>query len=398
MAAAHQLNPTRQAVILHPDAGGPGMELLARGDFDGAVAVFSKALGEGVDCLVNLGTALGVRGDAGPAVAAFRAAIAAKPREPVAYSNLGLCLRMVGETDAALVSFVEAVRLRPDCAEASSNACVALAERGRLEDAAHCAHHAVAALCASKKKSVSAARYNFARVLLDSPGREDEAMAEFIGLKDENMHADCLNNIGCLYLQRNEAHKAFDCFRQANAVKPDPLYRANLGLANLLRGDPIEVALKHLEGCEDNHRAVNNLGVALATTDWHRAAAAFNKAYQLAPQHPAYAANLGLILLTAAVGASSSSSNAPHSNGGAAAGSGDDDFSANTYDEEYDQYRLPNQPRDRQDMYLREKLDRATQALAFLQLAQDADGRYRPYRDAAKVVQRALRILLERTW
>ena len=53
-----------------------------------------------------------------------------------------------------------------------------------------------------------------------------------------------------------------------------------------------------------------------------------------------------------------------------------------TDDGDLDIHRHP-QSQDRRDMYLKEKLDRATQALAFLQLAQDADARYRPYRDAA---------------
>lgn len=373
-----------------------GLELLSSGDCDGAVSAFSRALGHAsggissqVANLVNLGAALGRRGDAGPAVAALRAAIAAAPVEPVAYVNLGICLRMVGEFEAGLVAIQEAIRLRPDCAEASSNACALLVECGRFDDAVHCARHAFTALRSNQatiaeattaaRRDAEIVRYNYARVCLEA-GREDESLTAFTDLGGQNsLHlltkANSLNNLGYLYFAKSMSQPiaAADAFSGAMALMPDSaLFAANHGVARLLQArsnmlDQQQVGQMQFQAIASlkraialsphDHRAYNNLGVALTAfpTQIHEAITAFVHAVQLAPSnyYPKYAANLGLLLLCAALAEIEASKS-----------------------------KVPTSV----------ALNRASQAVAFLRSAADADqnGRYMHYVSAACMVQQAL--------
>lgn len=373
-----------------------GLELLSSGDCDGAVSAFSRALGHAsggifsqVANLVNLGAALGRRGDAGPAVAALRAAIAAAPVEPVAYVNLGICLRMVGEFEAGLVAIQEAIRLRPDCAEASSNACALLVECGRFDDAVHCARHAFTAVrtdqtilaeaTTTARRDAEIVRYNYARVCLEA-GREDESLTAFIDLGGQSSvhlltRANSLNNVGYLYFAKavSQPVAAADAFSRAMALVPDSaLFTANHGVAKLLEArtnmlDQQQVGQTQLQAIASlkraialsprDHRAYNNLGVALTAfpTQIHEAITAFVQAVHLAPPdyYTKYAANLGLLLLCATLAEIETSKN-----------------------------KLPTSA----------ALNRANQAVAFLRSADDAEknGRYTHYVNAASMVQHAL--------
>jgi len=187
--------------------------------------------------------------------------------------------------------------------------------------------------------------------------------------------AHCLNNLGCLHFgiaRRQEI--AVAAFVDAVSLAPDsPLFVANLGSASLIQAisSATSKRLRQMSSLQDqaiatlmnavhmspgNHRAYNNLGIALAACTGYanKAAAAFARAVTLAPEklHAAYAANLGLLLLGAALA--------------------DIDIGQKTS--------------------LDTAILRTAQAVSFLRCAHDAKqtGHYYAYKETATLVQRAL--------
>lgn len=94
-----------------------GVELLNKGDLDGAIAAYRAAiLADPKDANAHyaLGVALRRKGDVDGAIAEYRAAIQLNPGHVDAHSNLGMALSEEGDVDAAIEEYKAAIRLNPD--------------------------------------------------------------------------------------------------------------------------------------------------------------------------------------------------------------------------------------------------------------------------------------------
>ena len=92
-----------------------GNALSDKGDLDGAIAEYRKALRlrpNYFDAHYLLGNALYAKGDEG-AIAEFREVLRLQPDYPEAHYNLGIALATRGNNDEAAREFTEAQRLNP---------------------------------------------------------------------------------------------------------------------------------------------------------------------------------------------------------------------------------------------------------------------------------------------
>ena len=139
-------NPTNaatngDAIELKPDAEAyynRGIAKRAKGDLDGAIADYTKAIELKPDYAVaysNRGAAKQAKGDLDGAIADFTKAIELKPDYPHAYVNRGIAKRAKGDSDGAIADCTKAIELKPDYAEAYSNRGGAKRAKGDLDGA-----------------------------------------------------------------------------------------------------------------------------------------------------------------------------------------------------------------------------------------------------------------------
>lgn len=83
------------------------------------------------------GVALAAVGRIDEAIAAYRRAIASKPDQPEAHNNLAIALAASGDHQAAIIEYRRALTAQPGFAEAHNGLGVALSAIGEYEDAAH---------------------------------------------------------------------------------------------------------------------------------------------------------------------------------------------------------------------------------------------------------------------
>jgi len=109
----------------------------AEGRYDEAVHYGFEALALDPDrpeVRVNLGSALGATGRLDEAEIQFRAVIRMHPEDPKAHNDLGLVLVRHGNVSEALEEFSTAIRLKPDYGDAEFNLGAALANSGHLKE------------------------------------------------------------------------------------------------------------------------------------------------------------------------------------------------------------------------------------------------------------------------
>lgn len=96
-----------------------------------------------VDALVNMGSALTVRGRVGEAVPVLRRALEAAPALPRVHNDVGVCLFELGHHDEAIAAYQKALALVPTSPVAWKNLGRALVEVGREAEAAWALQQAV---------------------------------------------------------------------------------------------------------------------------------------------------------------------------------------------------------------------------------------------------------------
>ncbi len=155
--------------------------------------------------------------------------VAKAPHNAEAQDNLGLALAMRGRMDEAIARHQKALEIKPDSAEAHNNLGIALARRGRY----------------------------------------DEAIAHFrkaLEIKPDS--AEAHNNLGLALATRGQMGEAITHYRRALEIKPDYAEaHSNLGFALGNKGEDAE-AIVHLRNALELNpeyaEAQNNLGITLA--------------------------------------------------------------------------------------------------------------------------------------
>jgi tetratricopeptide (TPR) repeat protein len=128
----HTLQVTTGNYLIHNSLGST---LAKKGDLDGAIVEYQKALKIAPDfskAHYNMGFVLTGKGNLDAAIREYTEALRINPNDSMAHNNLGLVLGRKGLMDAAILQFKEALRITPDLKAARTNLEIALAQRKRI--------------------------------------------------------------------------------------------------------------------------------------------------------------------------------------------------------------------------------------------------------------------------
>ena len=115
-----------------------GQEAVKRGDLDGAIVHFRRAVRIAPDdpgAHIGLGLALAYRGEIDEAIRHFRMALKRDPENAEVQNSLGVALMQKGQLDEAQTHLQKAIKIDPRFAKAHNSLGVLLARRGKLDEA-----------------------------------------------------------------------------------------------------------------------------------------------------------------------------------------------------------------------------------------------------------------------
>jgi tetratricopeptide (TPR) repeat protein len=278
-----------------------GFALEGKGDLDGAIACYQKALAldpKDVRTYTNLGAILcDAKHDLDGAIACFRKALELDPKLAQAHYNLGNALYAKGQLDEAMAEYRQAIALDPQLSPAHHNLGSAMRAKGQLDGAVAEYRKAIAL----DPKYVSA-HTNLGTALLDT-GQVDEAMAEYrqaIALDPKYVSAH--TNLGITLREKGQLDEAIVECRQAIALDPKNVSAHNsLGTALLDTGQVDEAIAEYRQTIAldpREYKAHYNLGRSLREKgQLDEAIAEYRQTIAIQPKYAEAHCNLGLILL-----------------------------------------------------------------------------------------------------
>jgi tetratricopeptide (TPR) repeat protein/tRNA A-37 threonylcarbamoyl transferase component Bud32 len=226
----------------------------------------------------------------------YRAALAQRPRSPVAFYNLGLALQPQGKLDEAVHAQRQAIALEPRFAAAYNGLGVAYYSQGKLAEALDAYRQALA-----MKHDFAAAHSNLGAALADQ-GRLDEALQAYdkaIALQPG--YAPAYYNRGNALQKQSKLVEAVKAYRQAIDRKAD-FAAVYYSLGNALQaqrqmGAAVEAYHQAITRKPDFPEAHYNLGNALhGQNQPAQAVKAYRQAVALKPDYALAYYNLGKIL------------------------------------------------------------------------------------------------------
>jgi tetratricopeptide (TPR) repeat protein len=141
--------------------------------------------------------------------------VALRPDSPPAHSNLGLALADRGRIDEAIACYHKAITLDPKNSYVHTNLALALSARGKVHDAIECFHKAIQFNPKNAK-----AHLNLGAVLKGS-GQVDEAIACYKqAIAIDPRYAMAHSNLGLALSARGQFDEASACFRKAIELLP----------------------------------------------------------------------------------------------------------------------------------------------------------------------------------
>jgi tetratricopeptide (TPR) repeat protein len=183
-----------------------------------SVTLFSHALA--VDernpvAHLNLGYALGERGDLDAARRHLERALELRPHSPRAHVGLGNVLVSSGRTDAAVAHYREALAMDPDAKHALANLGLALANLGRPDEAIPLYRRALAL------DPSFAIAHRYLGVALANRGQTAEALAEFEqAVRLDARDADAWNGLGVTLMAVGRVPEGLAAVDRALALNP----------------------------------------------------------------------------------------------------------------------------------------------------------------------------------
>ncbi len=179
--------------------------------------------------LTRLGDDVRRGGDAGGAVALYRSAAAAAPRDPVPLTDLGEALNEAGDPQRAEQAFRTSLTLQTGNPTAQQGLAVALLAQGRPAEA-------LPILQALDKPGAGARLLGAEGTALDMLGRHQEAQAVYRrGLQADPTDAALHGNLALSLALAGQAEASLDELRAAlGAPLPDPRQEANAVLVLVL--------------------------------------------------------------------------------------------------------------------------------------------------------------------
>ncbi len=223
----------------------------------------------------------------------FQAALAIRPRSPLAHAGLGMALYHKKDLDGAIALFRKAIQLDPNLARSYTGLGNALCDKKDLDGAIAQYRKAIAL-----DPSYAAVHYNLGRAFYSRRDLNGAVASYRRAIQLDPNLAVAHNNLGLALRDQKDLEGAIAEYRKAIQLDSD-LASAHLNIGTALHDQ------KDLEGAIAQFRkavkidpsyamAHNNLGVALYDKkDVDGAIAAYRKAIQLDPHLPLSRNNLG---------------------------------------------------------------------------------------------------------
>jgi tetratricopeptide (TPR) repeat protein len=291
------------AVALRPLSPGAhvnlGFVLTGKGDMDGALRCFRKALELDptyAAAHTNLGAALAARGDQDGAIRCYRRAIELDPKLAQAHSNLGSALCARGDVDGAIHCFEKAIGLGPGRTSFHYNLGVALQAKGDLDSAIRCYQKAT-----ELDPKNAWAHYNLGNALRARRDQEGAIRSYRKVLELDPKDAKAHTNLGNALQAKGDVDGAIRCFQRAIELDPKlTTAHDNLGNALQAKGD-VDGAIRSYRKALDLDPtyawAHYNLGNVLRDKgDMAGATRCYRRAIELDPRHAEAHCNLGFLL------------------------------------------------------------------------------------------------------
>ncbi|XWK91314.1 MAG: tetratricopeptide repeat protein [Phormidium sp.] len=265
-----------------------GNQQYYRGDFQGAIASYDKALAIQPDkheAWNNRGIALGNLGRFEEEIASYDKALAIQPDKHEAWYNRGIALGNLGRFEEEIASYDKALAIQPDYHQAWYNRGNALGNLGRIEEAI-ASYDKALAIKPDKHEA-----WNNRGNALGNLGRFEEVIASYdkaLAIKPDKHEA--WNNRGIALGNLGRIEEAIASYDKALAIQPDyhqAWYNRGNALGNLGR---IEEAIasydKALAIQPDYHQAWYNRGNALGNLGRiEEAIASYDKALAIQPDY-----------------------------------------------------------------------------------------------------------------
>jgi tetratricopeptide (TPR) repeat protein len=203
---------------------------------------------------INLGNALGDKGDVDGAIAAYKEALRLKQDYPLAHYNLGNALKAKGRLDEAITEYREALRIKEDYPEAHHNLGKTLCAKGDVAGAV--AEYREALRTKQAFPEAYKTHYNLG-VILQIRRQLDEAITEYRGaIRLNEDYLEAHYNLGNALRDKGQLDDAIAEYREALRINKECAV-ANCNLGHILQEQgKFEQALRafrrgHLSGSKD---------------------------------------------------------------------------------------------------------------------------------------------------
>jgi tetratricopeptide (TPR) repeat protein len=245
---------------------------------------------------LNLGVALGDKGDVTGAIAQYEESIRLSPASPDAYNNLGLIYFARGKIDRAIEYYRKSIRVDPMQVKGYMNLALALIQKGEKEEGTRIVERLVAI-----KPLNAPLNCNLGNIYMED-GRYEKAAEQFdAALKIKPYHFEALQGLGKLYFQKGKWDEAAAYFDRA-CSSHGASYARSISMGNIYyaqgRLDKAEAEFKRAAELKPRLAdGYNNLGLVYQRRkDYESAARNLRKALGYEPGNPTILLNLARVL------------------------------------------------------------------------------------------------------
>jgi tetratricopeptide (TPR) repeat protein len=296
---AHTLACTSNNVVAENNFGNA---LLDKGNIDGAIAHFQKALQiipNHSEAHYNLGNALFRKGDVSGAIVQYQDALRRKPRDEKTHYNLGVAFLQQSDVNEAISEFQTALQITPDDIVVLNNLGNADFQEGNVDQAIRNYQQALKinpndakihynlGVVLTQKNDLDGAIAHFQKSLQNKPddtavmnnlgdvlflkGDVNTAIGEFLNiLQIKPNDANARYSLGVAFLQEGNLNGAISNLQETLRIKPNwAEAHYNLGNSLIGKGNTEEAMVHYEKAIEikpDYSDAQNNLAWSLATT------------------------------------------------------------------------------------------------------------------------------------
>lgn len=245
---------------------------------------------------LNLGVALGDKGDVSGAIAQYEESMCLRPTSPDAYNNLGLIYFSKGRIDRAIEYYRKSIEVDPMQVKGYMNLALALIQKGEKVEGTRIVERLVAI-----KPLNALLKCNLGNIYMED-GQYEKAAEQFdAALRIKPYHFEALQGLGKLYFQEGKWAESAAYFDRA-CSSHGASYARSISMGNIYyaqgRLDRAEAEFKKAAELKPRlSEGYNNLGLVYQRKkDYESAARSMKKALGCAPGNPTILLNLARVL------------------------------------------------------------------------------------------------------